>query len=172
MKKPVYIRCPRCELNYIQKKDKYCSVCKAEMEAKKDYVDDLDLELCPICKTNYIGQNEIMCASCLKEHQNEDGELNGDWEEYLSGEESDDIMLGDDESGDMNAVNDLTKSTLLDDDDDLTPDIDFGDDDINFDEDDESLEEMAEEEDMDDDYDDDYDDDDDDDDFDYDDDED
>lgn len=35
MKKPVYIRCPRCELNYIQKKDKYCSVCKAEMEAKK-----------------------------------------------------------------------------------------------------------------------------------------
>ena len=51
MKKPVYVRCPRCELNYIQKKDKYCSVCKSEMEAKKDYVDDFDLELCPICKT-------------------------------------------------------------------------------------------------------------------------
>ena len=61
MKKPVYIRCPRCELNYIQKKDKYCSVCKAEMEAKRDYVDDIDLELCPICKTNYIQPDEIVC---------------------------------------------------------------------------------------------------------------
>lgn len=64
MKKPVYIRCPRCELNFIQKKDKYCSVCKAEMEAKKDDLDDVDLELCPICKTNYIQPDEIMCASC------------------------------------------------------------------------------------------------------------
>ena len=36
MKKPVYIRCPRCELNYIEKKDKLCSVCKAELSAKKD----------------------------------------------------------------------------------------------------------------------------------------
>ena len=70
MKKPVYIRCPRCELNYIQKKDKFCPVCKAEMEAKRDYIDDVDLELCPICKTNYIQPDEIMCASCLKEHQN------------------------------------------------------------------------------------------------------
>lgn len=172
MKKPVYIRCPRCELNYIQKKDKYCSVCKAEMEAKKDYVDDLDLELCPICKVNYIGQNEIMCASCLKEHQNEEGELNEDWEDYLSGDEGDDLMLGDDDSGDMTTVNDLTKSTLLDDDDDMGADIDFGDDDINFEEDDESLEELAEEEDEDDDDYDDDDDDDFDDDYDYDDDED
>lgn len=172
MKKPVYIRCPRCELNYIQKKDKYCSVCKAEMEAKKDYVDDLDLELCPICKVNYIGQNEIMCASCLKEHQNEDGELNEDWEDYLAGEEGEDMMMGDDDSGDMATVNDLTKSTLLDDDDDMGADIDFGDEDINFEDDDESLEELAEEEDDDDDDYDDDDDDDFDDDYDYDDDED
>ena len=68
MKKPVYIRCPRCELNYIEKKEKLCSVCKAELSAKKDeYTSDLDLELCPICKTNYISPDEIMCATCLKE---------------------------------------------------------------------------------------------------------
>ena len=30
-KKPIYILCPRCELNYINKKDKYCNVCKAEL---------------------------------------------------------------------------------------------------------------------------------------------
>ena len=68
MKKPVYIRCPRCELNYIEKKDKLCSVCKAELSAnKEDFIGDLDLELCPICKTNYIQPDEIMCATCLKE---------------------------------------------------------------------------------------------------------
>ena len=60
-KKPVYIRCPRCELNYCLKKDKYCSVCKAEMEGDKDaFSDDFELELCPICKTNYIQPDEII----------------------------------------------------------------------------------------------------------------
>ena len=29
--RPVYILCPRCEINYIDKRDKYCAVCKAEM---------------------------------------------------------------------------------------------------------------------------------------------
>lgn len=165
MKKPVYIRCPRCELNYIQKKDKYCSVCKAEMEAKKDYVDDIDLELCPICRTNYIQPDEIMCASCLKEHQNEDGELSGDWEDYMIREDQDDEISLDDETGDMASVNDITKSSLLDDE-DLSPDIDFDDDDddISF-----ADEELDDDDDDDDDFDDD-DDDDDDDDFDFDDD--
>lgn len=165
MKKPVYIRCPRCELNYIQKKDKYCSVCKAEMEAKKDYVDDIDLELCPICKTNYIQPDEIMCASCLKEHQNEDGELNSDWEDYIVRDDNDDVMTMDDETGDMASVNDITKSSLLDDD-DITPDIDFADDedDISFDDedfdeddDDDDDEDSDDIDDSDDDDDDDYD---------------
>ena len=69
MKKPVYIRCPRCELNYIQKKDKLCSVCKAELAAKEDYVDDMDLELCPICKSNYITKVEIKCSKTVTDHQ-------------------------------------------------------------------------------------------------------
>ena len=30
--KNVYIRCPRCELNYIKKKDQYCDICKREMK--------------------------------------------------------------------------------------------------------------------------------------------
>ena len=29
--KNVYIKCPRCELNFILKKDKLCPVCKQEM---------------------------------------------------------------------------------------------------------------------------------------------
>ena len=146
MKKPVYIRCPRCELNYIQKKDKYCSVCKAEMEAKKDLEDDIDLELCPICKTNYIQQDEIMCASCLKEHRNEDGEDNDDWNDYMV-DDSDDMIDDDDMSG----VDDLADSTLLDD--ELTADMEFGDEedaDVDFSDDDEEMSDIDDDDDFDD----------------------
>ena len=30
--KPVWMLCPRCELNYIKKADQYCNVCKKEMK--------------------------------------------------------------------------------------------------------------------------------------------
>ncbi len=159
MKKPVYVRCPRCELNYIQKRDKFCSVCKAEMEAKKDYVDDIDLELCPICKTNYIQPDEIMCASCLKEHRtDEDDELADDWDEYMTREDQDDETTFDDEMGEMASVNDITKSSMLDDD-EIAPGIDFDEEDgIDFEEDlDEEDDDFDDEEEDDDDYD--YDDD-------------
>ena len=48
--KPVYIRCPRCELNYIKKKDKYCDVCKRELKLIQSDDDIADLELCSMCK--------------------------------------------------------------------------------------------------------------------------
>ena len=154
MKKPVYVRCPRCELNYIEKKDKLCSVCKAELSANKDqFVNDLDLELCPICKTNYIQPDEIMCATCLKDHQTEDGEISSDWEEYLNRDEEE-IIYDDEETGDMATVADLGTDTL---DDDLDSGIGF-DDSIS----DDGLDELGEElgidlddEDLDDDFDDD-----------------
>ncbi len=125
MKKPIYIRCPRCELNYIEKKDKLCSVCKAELSANKEaFVNDLDLELCPICKTNYIQPDEIMCATCLKEHQSEDGEITGDdWDEYVNRDE-DEIVYDDEETGDMATITDLDDDTL---DDDLDSGIGFDD---------------------------------------------
>ena len=153
MKKPVYVRCPRCELNYIEKKDKLCSVCKAELSANKDqFVNDLDLELCPICKTNYIQPDEIMCTTCLKDHQTEDGEISSDWEEYLNRDEEE-IIYDDEETGDMATVADLGTDTL---DDDLDSGIGF-DDSIS----DDGLDELGEElgidlddEDLDDDFDD------------------
>ena len=42
--KPVWILCPRCELNYIKKADQYCNVCKKEVkliEASDDDIGDL-----------------------------------------------------------------------------------------------------------------------------------
>ena len=80
MRKPVYIRCPRCELNYIEKKEKLCSVCKAELSAKKDeFMDDIDLELCPICKVNYLIDGETICQSCQEEQQAYDKDDDIDW---------------------------------------------------------------------------------------------
>ena len=131
-KKPVYIRCPRCELNYIQKKDKLCSVCKAELSAKDDYVDELDLELCPVCKTNYIQSDEVMCQSCLKERAL-DNDIHGitnendEWDAYINRDE-DEIISPDEETGDMAVVNSLDEADLLDGDDDLTFDDDLDED--------------------------------------------
>lgn len=162
MRKPEYKRCPRCELNFIKKSEKLCSVCMAELSAKDSYVSDLDLELCPICKTNYIQPGEIMCASCLKEHQTDDGELASDWEQYINREENDDYVDPDEETGGMASITDDPDDLLdggydsdlgdfededledlpedLDDDleneDDLEEE-DFDDDDYNYDDDDE-----------------------------------
>ena len=125
-RKPVYIRCPRCELNYCLKKDKFCSVCKAEMEGDKDaFVNELDLELCPICKTNYIQPEEIMCASCLKERQAQGKDLDDDdeWNAYMNRDDEDDYVSDDEETGDMASISELDDDVLSD---DLVDDLDFG----------------------------------------------
>lgn len=67
-----YIKCPRCELNYIIKKDKFCDVCRSEMKAgilEENEFDDFEegLELCPMCKVNYISEGETMCSTCHEE---------------------------------------------------------------------------------------------------------
>ncbi len=113
-KKPVYIRCPRCELNYCLKKDKFCSVCKAEMSGDTDaLVDDLDLELCPICKTNYIQPDEVMCAVCLKERQasGDNTDMEDEWEAYVN-RDDEEYVLDDEETGDMASVSDLDDDIL------------------------------------------------------------
>ena len=127
MRKPEYKRCPRCELNFIRKSEKLCSVCQAELETKGSYVSDLDLELCPICKTNYIQPGEIMCDNCLKEHQNEDGELSADWEQYMNREEEDEYVDEDEELGGMASITEDSDDILGTSYDDSDID-DFGDD--------------------------------------------
>jgi len=162
MRKPEYKRCPRCELNFIKKSEKLCSVCEAELNSKDNPISDLDLELCPICKTNYIQPGEIMCATCLKEHQNEDGELSEDWEQYMNREEDDDYVDPDEETGGMASVTDdpdelLTSGGDYDDEiEDFGDDLDIpegalDDDDLENDDDEDEEEEEDEEDDFDDD---------------------
>lgn len=135
MKKVTYIRCPRCELNYIQKKDKFCSVCKQEMQVGGGEFDELDLELCPICKTNYIQPDEVMCATCLNERSQDPNFDKGadDWAAYLNRDEDEEIVdSSDEELGEMATVkvlgDDGDDDLDDDDDDDDFDDLDIGDD--------------------------------------------
>ena len=109
-----FIRCPRCELNFIHKKDKLCSGWKKEVEQAfvKDDESDLDMgvdfDICPVCKTNYIREDEEMCMQCRKEK-----ELNNDFDDddnLMDDDEDDDTdgVVADDELGDMVNVTDPT----------------------------------------------------------------
>ena len=149
MAKVEYIRCPRCELNYINKKDKLCKVCQMEMQARgtSSALDEEEVELgvCPICKTNYIGEDEEMCPMCQKEKEvaesltnpNEDED---NWRMYV---ENEDQETEEDEVGDMSSITDLDDDMLAD---DLGMDLD----DEEIDGDSEELEEESEEDDFDD----------------------
>ena len=50
MTKITYVKCPRCDLNYIDSRLEMCDICKAELNlSPSSYFDDDDIkELCPI----------------------------------------------------------------------------------------------------------------------------
>ena len=161
--KQTYIRCPRCELNYILKKDKFCKVCKMEMKALGTLgaEENMDLELCPICKTNYINFDEDMCSQCAKERELEDGDSSAtnknidDWNSY-DGQEDDDVNFQSEEDGGMVSISNLDDTPLADDE----MELDISDDEEDMNDEDES-EDSANDDDfnLDDDDEDDYEDD-------------
>lgn len=93
-----YVKCPRCDLNYMKKGEEYCDVCKAELKkgpqlifAVDDIDDDVDAwELCPICHQNHVKPGESMCAKCAEERDYKDSREDPDdesWKEFLDDEE-------------------------------------------------------------------------------------
>ena len=65
-----FIKCPRCELNYIKEEEQYCSVCKREM--KGEVHEDL-FELCSICNENPVMPGKDDCPVCYKEMKQQQG---------------------------------------------------------------------------------------------------
>ena len=164
--KQTYIRCPRCELNYILKKDKFCNVCKQEMKALGTLgaEENLDLELCPLCKINYINPDEDICPACAKERELEDGEegvgkygSDNDWSSYTNPDD-DDGSYEDEETGDMVSITNLDDGPIEDDDMDLglsDDDDDMSEEDETFDSDfDDAFDNLDDDDDEDDDDDD------------------
>jgi len=65
-----FIKCPRCELNYIQEEEQYCSVCKREMKGE---VHEDTFELCSICNENPVMPGKDVCPICYKEMNQQQG---------------------------------------------------------------------------------------------------
>lgn len=109
-----YIKCPRCELNYIDgETQEYCDVCIAEMKGNRlqfadledeDFEDELDAEateLCPICGVNRIHYGEKMCEVCAakseyEEEEEIDPEKDEEWKNYLD-DDTEDLTVDDEE---------------------------------------------------------------------------
>ena len=100
-----YIKCPRCELNYIDsEKQEYCDVCLAELQGSKlkfadlDEDDDLEkTELCPVCGVNYMRLSDKMCDECRKNSEYEEDEIlepdeDDEWRNYLD-DDAEDLVL-------------------------------------------------------------------------------
>ena len=110
-----YVKCPRCELNYIdEEKQEYCDVCLAELHGDKLQFADLDEEeleeldgeleqeeLCPVCGGNTLRDGEKLCESCKQkasEYETEediDIEKDEEWKNYLD-EDDGDLTVDDD----------------------------------------------------------------------------
>jgi len=59
-----FVKCPRCDLNYITESERYCKVCLREM--KGDVAQD-EVELCSVCNEAPALPGRDMCLFCLKE---------------------------------------------------------------------------------------------------------
>ena len=81
-----YIKCPRCELNYMPDTERYCSVCKREMRGEDEHD---EIELCSACGENPVVPGEELCAACLKELTRQEGEKANEGEENVVSEEGD-----------------------------------------------------------------------------------
>ena len=59
------VKCPRCELNYMNDTDKMCSVCRREVRGETEQFEMI--ELCSECGENPVVPGQELCAFCLKE---------------------------------------------------------------------------------------------------------
>ncbi len=71
------VKCPRCELNYMNDTDTMCSVCRREVRGESEQFEMV--ELCSECGENPVVPGHELCAQCLKEQSRGD-DLEGDEE--------------------------------------------------------------------------------------------
>ena len=70
------VKCPRCELNYMNDTDKMCSVCRREVRGESAQCEMI--ELCSECGENPVVPGQELCASCLKEQARRGETMDGD----------------------------------------------------------------------------------------------
>ena len=70
------VKCPRCELNYMNDTDKMCSVCRREVRGETEQFEMI--ELCSECGENPVVPGQELCAACLKEQARRTETMDGD----------------------------------------------------------------------------------------------
>ena len=58
------VKCPRCELNYIQEGEGFCKICKREMKGESHHD---EIEMCTVCNEAPALPGKDVCLFCLKE---------------------------------------------------------------------------------------------------------
>ena len=106
-----FIRCPRCELNFMREDEQLCSVCRRELQG--DLQEDT-YELCSICGENPVMPGRDVCYACHKEMMQQDEDQEEEEEEE---EESQDIEI------DMENVADMEELEVDEIPDDIPEDI-------------------------------------------------
>lgn len=59
------VKCPRCELNYMDESQKCCDVCRRGM---RDEPDPAEYGICPACGERPVMRGRELCIVCQKEH--------------------------------------------------------------------------------------------------------
>ncbi len=131
-----FIKCPRCELNYIAETEKICSVCKRDVRGEPEQ-DDI-FEMCSECGEHPAMPGQEMCLYCFKEMQRRSAETTGDDASQIQHEEP---------NLDIDPVSTMDEITI-----DLPDSVDspFDDGDESFDDEDED-DDLSDEDDLDDD---------------------
>ena len=70
-----FVKCPRCELNYIEESEGFCKICKREMQGENNAD---DVELCTICNERPAIPGRDICLVCLKEMNAANDDSSGD----------------------------------------------------------------------------------------------
>ena len=113
------VKCPRCELNYMNDTDEMCSVCRREVRGESEQFDMI--ELCSECGENPVVPGYELCAGCLKELQRR-----------TAAETTDEAIVHDDPNIGIDSVTNMDEIDLVGDMDDVPFDDageGFGDDD-------------------------------------------
>jgi len=77
------VKCPRCQLNYINEEtEQYCKVCLVDMgkiqgQPELDLDDEEEYKLCPECGENYLEEGEDICFTCRMEKLKQEGKETG-----------------------------------------------------------------------------------------------
>lgn len=88
----VLVKCPRCELNYMEDTDKMCRVCFREIHGT-DMPEEQ--EMCTICGEMPVMPGKVFCQTCFREMNGEKVDI---LEETVAEDDEDEPIMGGGES--------------------------------------------------------------------------